>query len=166
MKITRRRAFEEEPLKENNFESCLLSIRLTYFATMLASGMVETSSNICRLEDVDAEAFKRLLKYIYCGKLPDDLAETALSLLPLADRFHLPELRDACTHWMEKGLTKENVCDTLITADLYQCADLKKKCLMRLNQWRSSVDKKVFEVLVSYPRLLVELFQINCDYDY
>ena len=166
MKITRRRAFEEEPLKENNFESCLLSIRLTYFATMLVSGMVETSSNICRLEDVDAEAFKRLLKYIYCGKLPEDLEETARSLLPLADRFNLPELRDACTHWMEKGLTKENVCETLITADLYQCADLKKKCLMRLNQWRSSVDKKVFEVLVSYPRLLVELFQINCDYDY
>jgi len=66
---------------------------------------------------------------------------------------------------MEKDLTIENVCDTLITAELYRCADLKRKCLKRLNQWKSSVDKKVFEVLVSYPRLLVELFQINCDDD-
>lgn len=152
--------------EEIKAHKAILSARFSYFSTMLASGMVETSSNICRLEDVDAEAFKHLLKYIYCGKLPDDWAETAFSLLPLADRFNLPELRDACAHWMEKGLTMKNVCDTLIAADLYQCADLKKKCLKRLNQWKSSVDKEVFEVLVSHPRLLVELFQINCDYDY
>jgi len=151
--------------EEIKAHKAILSARFSYFTTMLASGMVETSSNICRLEDVDAEAFKRLLKYIYCGKLPHDLAETARSLLPLADRFNLPELRNACTHWMEKDLTKENICETLITADLYQCADLKRKCLKRLNQWKSSVDKEVFEALVCYPRLLVELFQINCDYD-
>ncbi len=64
-------------------------------------------------------------------------------------------------HCMDVCLTKDNVCDTLIIADLYRCDALKKKCLKSLNEWRASLDSKVFEQLQAYPALMVELIKTN-----
>lgn len=143
--------------EEIKAHEAILSARIPYFAKMMNSGMVEAQTKRVKIDDADPESFKRMLKYVYCGKLPEGLDTSADKLLPLADQFDLPDLRDACLHWLEKGLSKENVCDTLIAADLYRCPDLKKKCLERLNQWKMSMDEGVMNVLLSYPKLLMEL---------
>ena len=119
--------------------------------------MVEAQTKRIVVEDADPDVFKSMLKYIYCGKLPDELDASADKMLPLADKFDLPDLREACLHWLEKGLSKENVCDTLIIADLYRCPDLKKKCLEFLNQWKLSMDEGSMSILLSHPSLLMDL---------
>ena len=139
----------------------ILSTRFPYFAAMISTGMVEATTNKCLLENVDAEAFRRVLNYIYSGNLPEDLPETAAMIFPLADRFNLPELHSACAHWMEKGLSRVNIGDTLIAAELFHCAELKKKCLKRLNQWKSTVSSEVFKALEAYPKLLIELVHVD-----
>ena len=143
--------------EEIKAHEAILSIRLPYFEKMLTSGMVEAQTKRIVVEDADPDVFKSMLKYIYCGKLPDELDASADKMLPLADKFDLPDLREACLHWLEKGLSKENVCDTLIIADLYRCPDLKKKCLEFLNQWKLSMDEGSMSILLSHPSLLMDL---------
>ena len=145
--------------EEIKAHEAILSARIPFFDKMLNSGMVEAQTKRIKIDDTDPATFKQMLKYVYCGKLPEDLNDSAAKLLPLTDKFDLPELRDACLHWLEKGLSKENVCETLIAADLFRCAELKKKCLQRLNQWKSSVADESFEALVANPRLLVEVIR-------
>ena len=122
--------------------------------------MVESQAKTIKIEDADPETFKMMLRYIYCGRLPDDLEANARKLLPLADKYDLPEVRDACVHWMEKSLSKENVCETLIVADLYRCPKLKKKCLECLNRWKSEMADDIKTVLLDHPQLLLELVNI------
>ena len=62
---------------------------------------------------------------------------------------------------MDVCLTKENVCDTLIIADLFRCDDLKEKCLKCLNKWRASIDADVLEKLKEKPDLMIELMKTN-----
>jgi len=139
----------------------ILVTRVPYFDKMLASGMVESQTNSISIKDSDAASFRDVLRYIYCAKLPEKLEEKSFQILPLADKYDLQSLKDACIHCMDVCLTKDNVCDTLIIADLYRCDALKKKCLKSLNEWRASLDSKVFEQLQAYPALMVELIKTN-----
>ena len=139
----------------------ILAARVPYFSKMMSSGMVEARSKEIKIDDCDAESFKRLLKYVYCAQLPDDLDSVAVKLLPLADKYDLPELKEACVHAMSKGLTRENVCETLVAADLYRCSNLRMKCLKSLSQWRSTMDSELLDVLSDFPKLLVELLRMR-----
>ena len=60
---------------------------------------------------------------------------------------------------MEKGLSKENVADTLVLADLYRGEELKKKCLSSLRLWGSSLEDDLLETLKDFPQLMVEFIQ-------
>jgi len=143
----------------------LLAARVPYFSKMMSFKMmssdVEPRNKKVEVDIGDAESFKRLLKYVYCGQLPDDLESYAVKLLALADRIGLSELKEACVHAISKGLTRENVCETLVAADLYRCPDLKKKCLQFLCQWRSTKDGELLDVLSDFPKLLVELLRMR-----
>ena len=135
----------------------ILAARVPYFANMMSSGMVEAQTKEVKIDDTDAESFTRMLRYVYCAQLPDDLEYFAFKLLPLADKYDLPELKEACVYALGKGLTKENACETLVAADLYRCDDLKKKCLKSLSQWRSTMEAELLKGLSDHPNLLVEL---------
>ena len=145
--------------EEIKAHKAILSARFPYFATMMSTGMVEAQTSRVKLDDVDAEYFKQVLKYVYFGKMPREPIETARHILPLADRFLLPDLKDLCLRWMESGLSKDNVCETLIATDLFHCVELKKKCLKLFNQWKSSVSDESYQALEAHPRLLVEVIR-------
>jgi len=138
----------------------IIAARVPYFDKMLSSGMEEAETGLVKLDEgTDVAAFKEVLKYIYGGQLPATLHEDAVQILQLADRYDLALLKDACFYHMQKGLTKDNVCETLILADLYRGSNLKKECLQQLHQWGSSLDSKVLEKLSEHPRLMIEVIQ-------
>ena len=135
----------------------VLSSRVPYFDKMLSSDMVESKTGVIKMQDAEPEPFKQVLRHIYSGKLPDNLETSALNILPFADKFDLTDLREACVYWMERGLKASNAVATLITADLFRCEDVKRKCLLRLNEWKTAMDPTEFECLE--PRLLIELIK-------
>ena len=137
----------------------VLSARVPYLGKMMSSGMEEAQTGEIKIKDAEPPVFKQVLRHVYCGKLPEDLKTNALQILPLADKFDLSSLREACIHWMERGLDVSNVIETLTAADLFLCDDLKRKCLERLNEWKASMDAAEFEHLK--PRLLIELIKVR-----
>ena len=47
----------------------------------------------------------------------------------------------------------------LIVADLYQCGDLREKCLQRLHEWGPTLETGYLEKLKGHPELLIEVIQ-------
>ena len=57
-----------------------------------------------KIDDFGAAAFKGILKYIYCGKLPENLEENEAEILRAARKYGLRRLEDACLRRMDDRL--------------------------------------------------------------
>ena len=71
----------------------ILSSRVPYFKQLLLSGMNEATTGRIRIEDVEAESFREVVKFIYCGQLPGDLATNPVKYLPIADKYGIDDLK-------------------------------------------------------------------------
>ena len=75
----------------------ILSARYGYFRALFSSGMRECVTNKVEIENVDAELFKELLRFIYLRKLLDDLDSKAEQYLPIADRYGIEDFKLECS---------------------------------------------------------------------
>jgi len=91
------------------------------------------AGNLISVEDSDATSFGAMLRFVYCGKLLDDTL--ADSVLPLANKYGIPELKELCVSVLRKTLSQENAVRTLYLADLHQCPELRSYCISRLSEW-------------------------------
>lgn len=46
---------------------CILSARSQYFRAMLKNGMKESSASVITIQDIDEEAFRCVLQFLYTG---------------------------------------------------------------------------------------------------
>ena len=121
--------------------------------------MRESLSNHVTIEDLDAASFKQLLRYVYSGRLPDDLERSPEIFLPAAEKYDMQELKTACLAAMIKNVRVENVVEYVVMAHLFQCPDLKSECLQRLKKWKKCLPHDAFKLLKSHPDLLIEIFR-------
>ena len=121
--------------------------------------MLESESNRVTIEDLDAATFKQLLRYVYCGQLPEDLDKSPEKFLPPVDKYDIQELKTACLATMIKNIRVENVVEYLVMAHLFQCSDLKTECLQHLKKWKKSLSGDALELLKSHPDLLLEMYR-------
>jgi len=82
----------------------VLTTRLPYFEQLFSSGMREAVSNRVTIEDVDAATFKQLLRYVYCGQLPDDMDKSPERFLPSAEKYDMKEIKVVCVSSMIKNI--------------------------------------------------------------
>jgi len=137
----------------------ILRVRSTYFETLFASGMRESTTNQIEVKDADAESFKIMLKFLYCGKLPNHIkfGLFAPTVLVLAEKYDVKELKDTCEAVLKKSLTKENAIFRLVLAEVHGCPDLKNLCIKNLAQWKQSMAEDDFAPLEDHPNLLVKI---------
>ena len=124
---------------------------------MFATEMEEARTNVIRIDDCDAASFKHVLRFIYCGKFPEELRNIADSILPITEKYGIQDLKDACINTMKAALQEDNVIPTLIMAHLYLCPDLMKECLARLTEWKGSIPREDINALKAYPDLMVKV---------
>ena len=140
---------------------CILTARVPAFESMFSSDMKEAKTGRIRINDTDAASFKHALRFVYCGKFPDELNEVAGSLLPIAEKYGIQELKDASEANLKSQMSRNNVINTLVLAHVYHCSDLKKACFNRLSGWKKSLDAGDIETLKSLPDLMAEAFQMT-----
>uniref|UniRef100_A0A0A9YUL4 TD and POZ domain-containing protein 4 n=1 Tax=Lygus hesperus TaxID=30085 RepID=A0A0A9YUL4_LYGHE len=97
------------------------------FLAMFESGMKECISNEIVLTDTDPEGFENFLKFVYSGGVPD--MKHVVTLVNLADKYHVLALFDLCVDFMGKTLNECNVSERLQLAELHGVASLKTSCL-------------------------------------
>ncbi|GJN10334.1 hypothetical protein PR202_ga28420 [Eleusine coracana subsp. coracana] len=96
----------------------------------------KTTSYIC-ISDLDPEAFKALLCYIYTNTLPElqlssweEGAVLAEGLLMVADQYNLKDLKTMSENKMCKHIEAQTVLPMLALAEQHQCRKLKKKYIL------------------------------------
>ena len=140
----------------------ILTARLPYFEKLFSSGMKEATTNEITFEDTDSETFKEFLRYVYCGKTLANFKDIADVMLPLAEKFGVQSLKNECMDALISCLKEDNLIDSLIVADLYQCSSLKNECKLLLAAAKKFMP---LEALLPYPQLLLEVtyvFQERC----
>ncbi|KAL0894393.1 hypothetical protein ABMA27_013013 [Loxostege sticticalis] len=98
------------------------------FEAMFFGGMAERDSPIPIL-DVQPDAFKALLMYIYTDKAELGSFEKACSIYYGAKKYMLPYLEKECTMFISLNLQPKNVCRAYELGQLFDEQLLVEKCL-------------------------------------
>lgn len=81
------------------------------------------------ISDVQADAFKALLEYIYTDKINIKNVDQAFDLCYAAKKYMLPYVVDQCTTYLWSDLCPKNACRAYEFAKLFEEPSLQEKCL-------------------------------------
>ncbi|XP_065214348.1 speckle-type POZ protein-like [Planococcus citri] len=136
----------------------ILSARSAVFKAMFQHGMKESQNNRVEITDVEPEAFRELLRYVYTGNLKSTETVT-LDLLVAANKYDLKRLKSTCENTLCKSLSNENAANALITADLHQAEKLKAAAILfiKSNPLAVMITEGWKNVLDNYPYLINDI---------
>lgn len=86
----------------------LLAMRNDVFGAMFYGKLVEKGTVV--IKDLHPDGFYGLLKYLYTGKLKLTSIAEAMYTRSAAEKYLVPELVLACTEYIKKSLTVDEVC--------------------------------------------------------
>ena len=143
----------------------ILSARSTYFDGMFHSGLQENFCNQIEVADSNPNAFKGLLHFLYGGSPPKDLAEIAVDLYVLADKYGVEKLMNLCESCICANLNADNVVDALMMAETHNREDLmtQAKAYFKANIRAVEKSKENQEKLKNEPDFLFKLVVRLCD---
>lgn len=81
------------------------------------------------ISDVQADAFKALLEYMYTDKININNVDKAFDLCYAAKKYMLPFVVDQCTKFLWSDLCPKNACRAYEFAKLFEEPSLQEKCL-------------------------------------
>lgn len=113
--------------------------RSSVFAAMFEHDTSEKRTGIIDIPDCDPDSFHEFLDYLYCGKIENISFPSSLHLYKISDKYNVQELKSFCVEYMEQNLTKENVCDAVILADLYDETNLMSAAQVFFNKNLSQI---------------------------
>ncbi|EAZ15536.1 hypothetical protein OsJ_30941 [Oryza sativa Japonica Group] len=110
---------------------CVLAARSPVFRAELYGLMKEgDTAGVVRVEEMEAQVFKVLLRFLYTDSLPEMKEEDVMCqhLLVAADRYNLERLKLICEEKLCKYISVGTVSNILALADQHRCDGLKKAC--------------------------------------
>ncbi|KMR04950.1 btb poz domain-containing protein 2-like protein [Lasius niger] len=119
----------QEPQQQTlNGHKLFLAMSSPVFEAMFFGGMAEKNDPI-PIKDVQPEAFKALLEYIYTDKVELGSFELACELCYCAKKYMLPCLVEECTKYLWSDLSPKKACRAYEFAQLFEEPVLMDKCL-------------------------------------
>ncbi|KDR23977.1 BTB/POZ domain-containing protein 6-B-like isoform X2 [Zootermopsis nevadensis] len=106
----------------------ILAMSSPVFEAMFFGGMAEKNDPILIL-DVQPDAFKALLEYIYTDAVNLQSFDQACELCYAANKYMLPHLVGECTNYLWHDLFPKNACRAYEFAKLFEEPVLMEKCL-------------------------------------
>ncbi|XP_044953647.1 BTB/POZ and MATH domain-containing protein 1-like [Hordeum vulgare subsp. vulgare] len=152
---------------------CVLAARSSVFAAELFGPMKEGCSTaagiVVRVEDMEAEVFRALLRFAYTGQLPETRKEdedvTCQHLLVAADRYGMRRLKLICEEKLCECINVGSAAIVLALAEQHHCQGLKKACfdfLAAPANLRAVVATEGFQHLSrSCPSLMAEVITMS-----
>lgn len=86
---------------------------------MLATEFNEKKTDTCNIDHIDPKIFRALLRFVYCGELPENFAELVFDLYKAAHQYEIEALEEMCADQMKKELSAENSLQTFAIAHRY-----------------------------------------------
>ena len=118
----------------------ILAARSKYFAAMFKQPMREQSTNKIKMEDIEPEVFKELLRFIYTGRISTATMETmATGLFVAADKYLLEELKMKCEKYLVLHMSPDNCVVLLLHGNLLNPAEPLKEAAKFLRRFPNEV---------------------------
>ena len=130
-------------------------------AAMFENEMTEASSRIVVIEDVEPDIFRRLLYFLYTGKVSPRVEVEDEMIEPLfiaADKYQVEALKERCGLAMSKKLRIGNAMRFLVLAHLHSAKRLEDDCICFIVQ-----KKTVFWELPEFQKLGEKYFKLFYD---
>lgn len=105
-----------------------LAISSPVFEAMFFGGIAE-KNDVIPIQDVQPDAFKALLVYIYTDQVDLSTFELACELCYCAKKYMLPSLVEECTKFVWSDVTPKKACRAYEFAKLFEEPVLMEKCL-------------------------------------
>ncbi|XP_014361077.2 uncharacterized protein LOC106712915 isoform X1 [Papilio machaon] len=142
----------------------ILAMSSPVFEAMFYGGMAERNDPIPIL-DVQIEAFKALLEYIYTGNINISSFDKACELCYGAKKYMLPHLVKECTRYLWSDLYPRNACRAYEFARLFEENVLMEKCIQIISTNTKEVlnDNSFEEVELNTVITVFSLDHLNVD---
>jgi len=164
----------EKVLEDELFTDVVLSVRGREFAAhraILAARspvfkvMFESSKdsvhNRVLIVDIRPEVIQAMLRFIYTGKVPENLLGLADGLLTASNKYRLDRLKLICSEVLSGEIGVQSAPRLLILADSTKADVLKARTIKFIaEQPRAVVQSEDWHVLKQHPQLLADLCQV------
>lgn len=131
--------------------------------------MAEATAPSITLHDITPATFKLMLRFIYTDSFPGDgeLGDCPTGmiqhLLAAADRYALDRLKLMCAQKLWDNVSIDTVATTLACAEMYNCLELKNKCIeffaMEKNFRKAVLTDGFVQLVQQFPSIIAELRQ-------
>ncbi|CAL5005164.1 unnamed protein product [Urochloa decumbens] len=145
----------------------VLAARSPVFKAELLGSMVEATTPSISLQDIAPATFKLMLQFMYTdtfpgdGELGDYPFKTIQHLLAAADRYALDRLKLMCAQKLWDNVSVDTVAATLACAEMYNCQELKIKCIdffaMEKNFRKAVLTDGFVQLVQQFPSIVAEL---------
>ncbi|CAK9806501.1 BTB/POZ domain-containing protein 6-A [Anthophora quadrimaculata] len=137
-----------------------LAMSSPVFEAMFFGSMAE-KNDLIPIRDVQPEAFKALLEYIYTDRVDLSSFELACELCYCAKKYMLPSLVEECTKYLWSDVSPKKACRAYEFAKLFEEPVLTEKCLQIICTKTNEVLKESNWEEVELGTLLTVLEQEN-----
>ena len=111
------------------------------FHKMFDCEMLEKTTGVVEIADIDPAVMSDFLMYIYTGTAPN-LEQHAKELMTAADKYCMLNLTNVCTKYLLSTLSQKNAAEILLLANILPSAQfLKSKCLNYIKTYLSSISR-------------------------
>jgi BTB/POZ domain len=111
--------------KEFKVHRAVLAAASPVFTKLFTADMEEARSGECIVENIEPEIFEHLLRFIYGGKLPEDIGAVSMKLFEAAHYYDITQLKEICKEQLPPMLKTENAMELFNWAHVYDEIDLK-----------------------------------------
>ncbi|XP_055343045.1 speckle-type POZ protein B-like [Paramacrobiotus metropolitanus] len=138
----------------------ILSARSPVFAAMLSHDLSEQRTNTIDLKDIPKDVLETFLSLVYTG-VSTTLDEHAGSILVLAERYQLTDLKEKSVDALRKKMCAGNAADLLPLADLHNAPELKNEVMeFMVNNHEKIRDTEAFrDFFMTHPALMAQLYE-------
>jgi speckle-type POZ protein len=113
----------------------VLAARSLVFEEELFGSMLDATMPSITVHNIEPAAFRVMLRFMYTDSFPadnelgDSPTDMLQHLLDVADRFALDRMKLICSLKLTECISVDTVGSILVCAEMYNCPELKNKCL-------------------------------------
>ena len=104
----------------------ILAANSEYFRALFTNGMKESKESEVHISGVNQQMMTLILEYVYSRRVTLT-AESVVTLLPIADNFLMPGLKNACCDYLISQLNPTNCVGVMEFAEKYNCERLYER---------------------------------------
>jgi len=146
--------------REFNAHRAILAAHSPVFLEIFEASKDSSHSRVM-IVDIRIEVVEAMLRFIYTGKLPENLVELADGLLVAADKYKLDRLKLVCSDVLSNAISVDTAPRLLVLADTTSADLLKIRTIQFIaSQPQAVVQSEGWHVLKQHPLLLADLCQV------